>query len=101
MESAGVKKILNSDMYQNKYVEEFPETELSATQIRELLSKNQNDMFDIKATVRVIGIREYERADGKKETYYRLEINSVGLDDKSPDEMTPDEILAKIEQSPE
>ena len=97
MESAG-RKVTNHNMLQGKFTEIFPEVELSAKQIKGLLAKSHNEMFGMQMQVRVTGIREYESGDGSKETFYTVEIKEADVESKAQEDMTPEEILARIEE---
>jgi hypothetical protein len=98
MESAGIRKIIIDTMYQNKMEDVYPIVEISANAIKSLLKKNQNEIFPLNAVVRVVGIEEKDVGGGKKEPYYRLEIREADVADKPVEEMTPKEIVAKIEE---
>lgn len=98
MQDTGVKKLALDSAYQNKQVEVFPETEISSKSVPDLRPKNINEIFPADVTLRVIGIAEREIGGGKKETFYRLEIRQLGVKQKNPEDMEPEEILAKIEE---
>lgn len=101
MRPTGRKEIVIDSMYQNKTREVFPTTEVSVNNVPELRVKNWNEIFLADTELRVVGIFEREKPNGDKETFYRLEIRQFGVKDKDVDEMTPEEIIKKIEEKQE
>jgi len=99
MESAAVKRIILDSMYQNKTEDVYPYVDVSANAIKDLLKKNHNEVFPMNVVVRVIAIEDRDTGGGKKEPYYRLELREAGVTEKQVEEMTPQEIEAKIEES--
>jgi hypothetical protein len=96
--STGTKEITNSDMFQQKIREVFPVAEISAESVPDLKVKNVNEIFPASVTVQVVGIEERDIGGGQKKLFYRLEIMDMGLEDRTPDEMSAAEIEAKIDE---
>lgn len=98
MESAGIRKIIIDTMYQNKTEDVYPVVEISAKAIKSLLRKNHNEIFPLNTVVRVVGIEDRDIGGGAKEPYYRLEIREADVAEKPVEDMTPQEIVVKIEE---
>jgi len=90
MKSLGVKYSTDASMVQSKYAESYPTAYISSKQLPELLAKKHNEVFNMTVQVRVIGI------NGEKPNYH-LAILKAGMDDKPAEEMTPEEIMARID----
>lgn len=98
MHSAGRKIIQADSPYQNKVEEVFPIVSVYTTNAPELRAKNMNEMFEADSQFRVVGIEEMDKGNGDKEIVYRLEMRQFGIKHKDVEEMTPDEVLKKIEE---
>lgn len=101
MEHAGVKRFITDSMYQHKEEEIFPTLEVSADSVKTLKDMKFNSLFPITATVRIIGVNEKEITPGRKETYYSLELRELGIEHTDTEDMSPEEIRDKIEQTVE
>lgn len=98
MDSTAIKQRILDSPYQNKVEDQYPKVEISADMVRDLRIKNVNEIFTMNMVVRVIGIKERDIGGGKKHNFFELEIREAGVTEKTPDEMTPEEIVAKIEE---
>jgi hypothetical protein len=98
MDSTAIKQRILDSPYQNKVEDKYPEVEISSDMVRDLRTKNINEIFSMNIVVRVVGITERDIGGGKKHHFFNLEIREAGATDKTPDEMTPEEILKKVEE---
>jgi hypothetical protein len=103
--STGRKVLDNDTVYQNKFKEIFPSTEVSSKRVPDLKLKQMNEMLKLEVTARVSGIDEREVGGGNRETFYILEIREMEVVDKDVEDMSSDEvqekILARIEEEQE
>lgn len=96
--STGIKVKVDDTLYQNKEVEQFPTADISADRVPDLKPKNQNQIFQALVTMRVKGIEERNIGGDNRETFYTLELREMGVVDKDLEDMTAEEIEARIEE---
>lgn len=101
MESTAVKRHVSDADYQNKVFEDYPQFSVSADQVKQLRTKKYNALFPLNAIARIVAIEEREISAGSNETFYTLEVREIDILDKSEDELSPEELKDKIEQSVE